>query len=300
MDKSHFLQSALWENFQKSLGKTTFRVEKPHFSFMATLEHTPVGNYLLVPYGPDIESRRFAQQAFSELEKLAREHRAIFARVEPTLPLEPSVFKKLHAKKIKDVDPAETWLVDISDKENLNAVFPRRLRGYYNTHAEKGLEIVTSHNPDDIKHLVRLQTKTFKAKNITPYSENYLKSELSQDFATLYLAKFEKKVIAAVLVFDDDTTRYYMQAASDKTYAKLNANGVLTIQSIMDAAEKGLKTYDFWGIAPENAGKDHPWAGFTAFKKSFHGTEIRYSGTYDIPYDRPRYALYNFLKKFKK
>ena len=74
-----------------------------------------------------------------------------------------------------------------------------------------------------------------------------------------------------------------MQAASDKDYAKLNANGILTIRAIMDAQKKGLINFDFWGIAPEGAPETHPWAGFTAFKKMFSGEARYYSGTYDIP-----------------
>ncbi len=300
MDKSHFLQSALWEDFQKSLGKSIIRISDQDFSFMATIEHTPVGKYLLVPYGPFTNSPAALPRALAALRDTAKSNGAIFARIEPTTYFSAADLQHFGARKIKDVDPAETWVVDISDPASLSAVFPRRLRGYYNTHADKGVEIITSKNPADIKHLVRLQAKTFKAKNITPYSEDYLAKELAQDFATLYLAKYDNQIIAAVLVFDDDTTRYYMQAASDKDYAKLNANGIITIQSMIDASDKGLKKYDFWGIAPADAGKDHPWAGFTSFKKSFHGEEVRYSGTYDIPFNHPRYALYNFLKKFKK
>ena len=295
----HFLQSILWENFQKSRGKEIVHGSGKDFSFMATVERTPVGKYLLIPYGPYTASPSALPKALDAIRAAAKSHGAIFARIEPTTRYTEAEMRHFGARKVKDVDPAETWVVDISDTDNLKEVFPRRLRGYYNTHADKDIEIIVSHNPADIKHLVRLQAKTFKAKNITPYSETYLASELSQDFATLYLAKYEHKIIAAILVFDDSTTRYYMQAASDKDYAKLNANGIITIQSRMDASKNGLKNYDFWGIAPDNAPADHPWAGFTSFKKSFHGEEIHYSGTYDLPFDHFRYFLYKFLRKFK-
>ena len=90
-----------------------------------------------------------------------------------------------------------------------------------------------------------------------------------------------------------------MQAASDKDYAKLNANGIITIQAIMDAKAKGMTTFDFWGIAPADAPADHPWAGFTKFKKMFEGRELDYTGTYDVPLSHARYRLYRFVRKFK-
>ena len=46
----HFLQSILWENFQKSRGKEIVHGSGKDFSFIATVERTPVGKYLLIPY----------------------------------------------------------------------------------------------------------------------------------------------------------------------------------------------------------------------------------------------------------
>ena len=72
--------------------------------------------------------------------------------------------------------------------------------------------------------------------------------------------------------------------------------GLLT-SAIFDAKEKGLKYFDFWGIAPANAPKDHPWAGFTKFKKSFGGFPVEYAGTYDIVLNPTKYRLYNLARK---
>ena len=103
-------------------------------------------------------------------------------------------------------------------------------------------------------------------------------------------------IIAAGLVFDDRTTRYNLQGAQSDEGRKLHATGILTIQLILDAHKKGLKTFDFWGIAPEGAPASHPWAGFTNFKKTFAGHEVTYAGTYDLIYNPLKYRLYQTIR----
>ena len=106
--------------------------------------------------------------------------------------------------------------------------------------------------------------------------------------------------MAAGLVFDDETTRYNLQGAQSDQGRKLHATGILTIQLILDAKAKGLKTFDFWGIAPEDAPTDHPWVGFTSFKKTFAGYERDYAGTYDIILKPAKYKLYQSTRKLNR
>ena len=107
-------------------------------------------------------------------------------------------------------------------------------------------------------------------------------------------------MIAAGLVFDDDTTRYNLQGAQSDEGRKLHATGILTIKLILDAKAKDLKIFDFWGIAPEGAPADHPWAGFTNFKKTFAGYEKDYAGTYDIVLSPAKYKAYGLLRKINR
>ena len=77
-----------------------------------------------------------------------------------------------------------------------------------------------------------------------------------------------------------------MQSAADMEFKKLPGTVALLTTALFDAKENGLKKFDFWGIAPVdtsgNVPKNHPWAGFTAFKKSFGGYEVDYCGTFDL------------------
>ena len=173
-----------------------------------------------------------------------------------------------------------------------------------------------------IEHLVLLQAKLFKKKHLTAYDEYYLETELAQPFASLYLVKYyqpkenmplpesqttastpnpkDGQVLAASLFFDYDDTRYYMQSAADLNYRKLPATVALLTTAIFDAKAKGIKYFDFWGIAPDGADPSHPWYGFTEFKKSFGGTPKHYAGTYDIVLKPFKYQLFEKSHRIKK
>ena len=145
-------------------------------------------------------------------------------------------------------------------------------------------------------------------------SEEYFKTELAQPFATLYLVRYhhpegkdidettpkDGQVLAASLFFDHEDTRYYMQSAADTDYKKLPATVALLTTAIFDAKEQGIKFFDFWGIAPEDAPDSHPWKGFTKFKQSFGGQAVNYAGTYDIILNPAKYKLYQTTRKIHR
>lgn len=299
-------QTKAWQKFQDDLGETSFLEQGTDYQYLAILKDTPLGKYLYLPYGPAAADKKAFKAALSSLKKLAEEHQAIFIRIEPQ---DPRFINSINfkTKKTKELNPEHTLIIDIekTPTEILSAV-PRRTRGYFNNYAKKGITIETSKDPSDIKHLVALQKTLAKDKKIGVFPEEYLKKQLAQPFSNLYLVKYRpedaktEKVIAAVLIFDDEDTRYYIQTAQDKNYTKLAAPSIVVCQMLIDAHEKGLKYFDFWGIAPENAPKNHPWAGFTNFKKSFGGEPKTYAGTYDLILKPAKYKLYEATRKLNR
>ena len=293
-------QSEAWQKLQNDLGETSFIESGEGFHYLAIISHIPVGNYLYLPYGPVFDDKKGMDNALKSLEEMAKRHQAIFIRIEPQSRLFIDHLP-YDAKKSIDLNPAETWILDLTGNDDaLKAKLPSRLLRYYKSAESKGITIETSHNPDDIHYLLDLQRALAKEKGINTFSEKYLKTELSQPFATLYLAKYSGETVAAGLVFDDKTTRYNLQGAQNDTGRKLHATGILTIKLILDAKAKNLNSFDFWGIAPEGAPDNHPWAGFTNFKKTFAGEEVRYSGTYDLVYNNFKYHLYKILRSINR
>ena len=299
-------QSKSWQKLQDDLNETNFYREEPKFQYLAIKKSTPLGQYLYLPYGPVADTKKDFILSLDSVVNLAHDEGAIFVRIEPQ---NPDFIKNLpyHLQKSHDLNPKETWILDLNGTENeLKQRLPSRLLRYYKNREKNGITIETSKNPEDIKYLLDLQKSLAREKHISTFSEEYLKTELKQPFATLYLVKCQnpdtnrEEIVAAGLVFDHDNTRYNLQGAQSDHGRKLHATGILTIQLIKDAKAKGLKTFDFWGIAPEGAPATHPWAGFTNFKKTFAGTEVDYAGTYDIILNLAKYKLYQILRSIRR
>ena len=299
-------QSKEWEKLQKDLGEASFYREEKDFRYLAIKKTTPTGAYLYLPYGPVADNREGFNAALKNLDQLAQEEKAIFIRIEPRNPDFINFFPK-NTVKSHDLNPKETWVLDLRGTDDeFKDRLPSRLLRYYRNREKNGITIEISHNPGDIKYLLTLQKALAEEKNISTFSEDYLKTELKQPFATLYLVKHQdseenrEEVIAAGLVFDYGNTRYNLQGAQSDQGRKLHATGILTVQLIEDARTKDLQYFDFWGIAPEGAPENHPWAGFTNFKKTFKGTELDFTGTYDIILKPLRYKLYRTLRNIRR
>lgn len=301
------LQSKQWQKLQDDLGEKSHMKEEKDFSYLAIEKSTPFGKYLYVPYGPCYDTEKGLKNAIKSLQELAKTVNAFFIRIEPRDPKNAKFLTTstkingLSVKKSKDINPKNSWALDITaEKEDIIKNFSQGTRTRYNQFAKKGLTVEISQDINDIKYLTYLQQKLAKEKNISAFSGDYLKTELKQPFATLYLVKYEQKVIVASLFFDYKDTRFYMQSAADSEYKKLPGTVALLTTAIFDAKEKGLKTFDFWGIAPDGAPKTHPWAGFTEFKKSFGGFPIDYCGTYDLILKSQKYSLYKLFRNFNR
>lgn len=374
-DQSPLLQSKDWQKLQDDLGETTFFEEASKYKFLAIKKKIPFGYYLYLPYGPYLDPSATSEDAkacFEKLISLAKKESAIFIRIEPqkftnNSPIQMDNLsenqKKLNVaqyfnlnqkllKKTKDLNPAETWCLDLtSSVPEILTNFSQGTRTRHNNYKKKGLTVEVTKNPEDIRYLVSLQHKLAKERHIASFSEQYLKTELSQPFASLYLVRYQTpsttlptsaknaqvkntpkktnvasstgaknalvetppkdikatkptpkdgEIIAASLFFDYQGTRFYMQSAANLDFKHLPATVALLSHAIFTAKENGLKTLDFWGIAPENADASHPWYGFTEFKKSFGGYEKIYAGTFDYLINPRKYHLYSLLRKINR
>ena len=295
-----------------------------NYQMLIIKKSTPVGSYFYLPYGPYLRQKSAAKPAYEALRALAQQEDVVFTRIEPKTPKIASYWLE-HAKKSKDLSPKETWVLDLNPSmEELYKNMKQNTRNLSKNYAKKGIKIEkyvanstflpktttiktsVDQSGEKIKILASFLKKVAKDRHFSPIEQKTLLAEFSQPFASLFIAYHTppeggpKIPIAASLFFDDDETRYYMQSGSDENYRKLPGTIAILAEAIKDAKEKNLKAFDFWGVAPENATKNHPWAGFTQFKKSFGGEEITYAGTYDLVRKPSKYQLYKILRKLNR
>lgn len=302
-------QTKKWQNLQNSLGETTFFEQNNDYTYLAIKKQTRFGTYLYLPYGPYANTKNGAKKAYEALQRLSQQKNIIFIRIEPQTPQIADFWLNLpNCHKSRNLSPEETWILDLSPSlADLYAGMKQNTRNLCKNYKNKGISVKISKNPiKDVKILANFHRQVAKSKKIGAFSEDYLAAEAAQDFASLFIAEFKGQPIASSLFFDFEGTRFYMQSASDPNFRKLPGTYAIINEAIVDAKQKGLKKLDFWGIAPDGAKKSHPWAGFTAFKKSFGGTEQKYFGTHDVVFNPVKYQIYNlarrgnlFLRKLK-
>ena len=308
----HILQSEVWEECLQKDGEQTHRWAGEGWSALAVQKKTPVGSYLFLPYGPailDAEHRtQCLQDALQTLSERARSLGCLFVRCEPTFAVNAAQMRSQGLVEAKEIDPKHTWVLDLAgqpEAELLAGMEKNKPRSWRNM-ANKGMSVRTTQDPAAVTELTRLLAAVGEQDHFTPQAEAHLRRQLEAGFATLYLVDLAEaaeasggigsQVIAAALVYDYDGVRYYAHAAADYEHRKLRAGTVLLVQMILDAARAGQQTFDFWGITT-STDPQHPWAGFTQYKKSFGGRQVDYAGTWDLPLNKHKYQLYKTLRQ---
>lgn len=239
---------------------------------------------------------------------IAKEHKSVFLRIDPPLVRSTSETRKGENEPMKlkhfrtshsGFQPEHTLMLDLTkSKEDL--LSEMKQKGRYNVHLaeRKG---VTIHQSDDVSSFYALLLETTTRDKFHGHKQCFYQSmlhTLGKDLSALYLAEFEGKVIAGMIVttFKDTATYYY--GASGNEHREVMAPYLLQWHAAIEAKNKGLVHYDFLGISPPGE-KDHPWSGVTDFKKKFGGHEISYQPPQEFAFKKTIYLLYRIYKKLR-
>lgn len=307
----NFFQSWDFGIFQETLPyrEKAWTLTRGKSTCLAIKMKLPLGlSWIWVPYGPTGSEKGELDKVFVDLGKIAREERAIFARIEPPL----NFLAIPHAQKWpiipsrKRFTPEHTLVLDL-DKSEQEILAQMKPKGRYNINIAKkhGVKCAIFCNftdipPQDFNAFYEILQKTAHRDvfGIHPkyFYENLITTLAPQNTCALFLAYSGGKVIAGIItVYHKDTATYYF-GASNHEYRNLMAPYLLQWEAIFDAKKRGFKHYDFLGIAPSEA-KNHPWVGVTEFKKKFGGREVKYPSAFDIVYRPFLYKLMRFLKR---
>lgn len=303
---THFLQTKAWANFQTALGRTVISDHGDTWSYQAILETGTLNRRLYTPYGPNASTQADFDQAITSLQAAGRAQRATFIRVEPLTGVDANHLRRQGFKPVtyNQMQPEHTQIIDLAPSaDEILASMSQNSRNITRNYHKKDIIIHTSQSPADITILTNLLTGVASRNQIRTHSDSYFTKQAETLFpigaATLYYATLHDEPIAAALIYDSDTARYYAHAAANDTYRKLSAGTALLGQIILDAKQAGLQQVDLYGIAP-NDNPSHPWAGFTRFKKSFGGYNETYIGAWDLPLNHTGYWLYRSYQTLRK
>ncbi|MBI4268618.1 peptidoglycan bridge formation glycyltransferase FemA/FemB family protein [Candidatus Uhrbacteria bacterium] len=284
-------------------------------------EGTPF-HYWYAPGGPIAESTTDAEAALLQMIAEARLRFAPFLRIEPTHALlDVRRFVRVAADR-----PSTTRILDLSRGDDF--VFDalhEKTRYNIRLAERKGVVIreifsVGEDHPDReffetcMKRFRDLLRETARRGDFSlhPWVHyGHLIDSFSRAGAEIviepntpairfYTAWYDSNMIAATLCMAFGDTVSYLHGASSYDHRAVMAPALLQWHAIRDAAERGYRYYDLWGVAPKGAAPDNPWAGFTRFKEGFGGQIVTYPGTFDIPLRPIQYWMYSFGRSINR
>jgi peptidoglycan pentaglycine glycine transferase (the first glycine) len=285
-----FLQSWDWGAFQKKLGSHVVREpfekdgELIGVAQWVKRKIALLGEYRYCPRGP-----------IGQIESLRSN---FFSRIEPaTKDQIPQGAHKTH-----NIQPANTLLLDLRQSEDeLLASMHHKTRYNIGLAVRRGVHVsFAEHELDDVWALFEsTRSRGGFRLHEREYYEKMLATLTGECRAFLATAFYEHQPIATTLMLDFGNTRTYLHGASKREHRNLMAPYLLHWELIRAAKAKGLKWYDWWGVAPVGA-KNHDWEGISRFKRGFGGEEVAYPGTYDVVGNPLAYSLYKILRQIHR
>jgi len=326
-ERSQFLQSWAWGEFQHKNGRQIFRYgffNGSELNGVALVIEMPLPfgqTYWFVPRGPVIENaneRNAMRECVQGICAEAKNANTLFVRVEPPISASAgSPLEKLGAIQSRAIQPADTQYLSLQPtEEELLQAMHEKTRYNIRLAERKGVHIRTA-GVEGVPDFWKLNEETTARDGFRSHGQEYYQNmfeALPADTLMLYLAEYEGQVIAANIVstFGDTTT--YMHGASSNTARNVMAPHLLQWRQIQDAKKRGSAWYDFWGIAPSQlvhrshtdgtgvgdaSARQHPWAGITRFKQGFGGELVSFVGTFDIPVKPFAYGLYTLARSLR-
>lgn len=317
---SPFLQSWAWGEFQQSLGRKVWRLgfkSGNQIIATATIISYPLKldkSYLYVPRGPLMMKGLNYQSQQEIIEMLlskardicyaTKKENEIFIRIEPGETCEERAIITLPIIKTKNVQPAETWLLDLTkDEKELIKQQKQKTRYNIKLSEKKGVKIRLSNQTKDLNKFLFLARVTAARAGFNIWPDNYYlklwESLNKEKKISIWLAEYKNETLVANLVINHGDTVTYLHGGSANKHKEMMAPHYLQWQQILWAKNNGYNFYDFWGIASEGSDKELSWQGITRFKKSYGGFGQSYLGSYDFVFSNFWYSLYNLFKKLR-
>jgi len=325
---ANIFQSKEWAIFKTKSGYEKYYEISGVFVLQKRL---PGGKTML--YSPMVDRTQEkvvrSKDFLDEIQKIAKENKSIFYRLELDIPSTLQLLPSSFVKAFEEMQPEHTLIIDISaDVETILANMKQK--GRYNIRvAEKsGIKILKNKSIDGFYQLYTTMAKrskiSYRSKAyfqslidlLTPNGycevfEAYLEQDLIKNqsdeatneniFDTLRPADYKLPPVplaAAIVTYCGDRATYLFGGSSNEN-RNLKAPSLLQYEIILDAKKRKCTEYDLFGIAP-NDDENHPWSGVTKFKKQFGGREVQLLGSYDLIIKPLEYKLFKMAEKIRR
>ncbi|MEW5762353.1 MAG: peptidoglycan bridge formation glycyltransferase FemA/FemB family protein [Bacillota bacterium] len=241
-----------------------------------------------------------------EVRKLARQHGAIFLKVDPDIPDDDASYReKLRRWGFRPagapegfggVQPRYVFRLDLSpSEEEILAAMKHKTRYNIRLAERKGVQVRAGRDREDLKVFYALLKETAARDNFRirsyPYFEAIWDLFVVPGTARIFLATYEGEVIAGTLAFRCGDRVWYLYGASGNRYRNVMPNHLLQWTMIRWARAMGCTLYDFRGV-PGTADPSDPLHGLYRFKEGFGARFTRFVGEHDLVFSPSWYFLW--------
>lgn len=305
-----FLQSWMWGEFQKAVGRRVVRlVVEDQGKTMALAQmicmsgplHT---SYWYCPRGPlaieeGVERAEVMTALFQFIQDSREMRGALFLRYDPC-----ELWPHALSQPGPMMQPWATRVLDLTIREDaLLAAMKPKTRYNIRVAERHDVKITQRNSEKAMKHFWKLARQTAKRQGIAFHPHRYYTTmqqvyEKCEDF-WIAEAEYNSEVIASgIFVRYGDAVTYLHGASSNvmksEEKKQVMAPYLLQWRAICDARKRGVHTYDFWGVAATPR-QEQTWAGITRFKEGFGGARLECAHTQEIPLRKNLFCLYRIF-----
>ena len=211
----------------------------------------------------------------------ARERGLARLRVEPEAP--PSLGEalvELGFRPAAAVQPRHTAIVALGAEDEMLASFKPKHRYNIRLAERRG---VTVEEGADAAEMRRQSQGTAQRQGIALLGETQYRRRLDLlSGCRVYVARHEGEALAAIMVARFGSRAYYLYGGAVGRKLQLMPTYALQWAAIRDAARRGCRDYDLWGVPPSPHDPGHPWHGLWQVKSGFNGALVEYCGAWDL------------------
>ena len=315
-EEANFLQSWDFYEFHKSRGKKIVRRAavddngKILAAYAGVVETAKRGTYLAIAGGPilDFKDKELVREIFSDIKKMGEEHKCVFVRVRPQLPLSDNSLKLMRELGLKkapmylSVEYAGVLDLHKSEEEILAGAsqgFRRKLRK-----AEKNdIEITADVEQESIEEFCKLEKKHAERQKYVAFSESFLTKQfeafVKNNEVLIYTARKDGEILAQNFMIFYGPEASYHYGVSSQLGTKYSAAPLLHMAAMKEARKRGCTRYNLWGIVGLEE-KSHRFYGVSEFKRSFGCEELKYTPAHDMILNPVKYQITKVVETARK
>jgi lipid II:glycine glycyltransferase (peptidoglycan interpeptide bridge formation enzyme) len=314
MKQKHFLQSDDWGAVQTGFGKKVIKRQGTDWSYQALIGPNPgrIGKYIkcvFIPYGPSFNSPEGLKMALEDILQLATAEKADQIVVEPyslSDQTDISAVMNGYKKLVKSRQPELTLVTDLTKPwDEILQSMSKTNRYQWKYLDRDGISFSRHYDPKEVDDFAAMMQSTAKRTGAHFPAAGYYRHILqtlgpAKKAGLLYGYHNGQKLVGTLFIDDYDAKRrYYLYAGSydemRNVKAALNAALVMYLQK--DAKDQGMQSLDYFGVAPVDAPKDHPWYGLSKFKRSLGGEDFATLGTWEKNLKKNKVAFIKFIQR---